>query len=334
MIPVVQSRTGADGNCLNACIASILELPLKAVPELGEDWLGDLNRFLAHYGLRYRRVPMYKKPSGWSTIEGVSPRGGLHACVAKDGELAWDPHPIEDGTGQGLVEPRYYGLLEPIRISGGDWSVYDERASRARDSSGRNVQKNETAATKRGRVFSRGAESVEVSELRRDIAVRKRVLASGKLSPSDSAYAKERLAVQERKLAELLSRTDDRADMATLRRNTERQGGPFFMQVTEKSGREHTIPVKEVAKGADSTTDWALLLAAIYALYKRRQQRCTNYDLTTYRPRPRAFDAKADRYSMREILDTLGIDIKEYMRRTEKQKSELLRTAIERLEHR
>lgn len=259
MIPVVQSRTGADGNCLNACIASILELPLKAVPELGEDWLGDLNRFLARHGLRYRRVPMYKKPSGWSTIEGVSPRGGLHACVAKDGELAWDPHPIEDGTGQGLVEPRYYGLLEPIRISGGDWSVYDERP---------------------------------------------------------------------------LNRASDRADMATLRRNTERQGGPFFMQVTEKDGRECTLPVRKVAKGTDSAADWALLLAAIYALYKRRQQRCTNYDLTTYRPKSRALDAKADRYSMREILDVLGIDIKEYMRRTEKQKAALLRTATAQLERR
>ncbi len=117
---VVQTRTGADGNCLAACMASILELPLSSVPEFGEDWLRDLNGWLAERGLAYRRVPMYAKPSGWSTIEGISPRGGLHACVAHDGELIWDPHPIEDGTGQGLVEPRYYGLLEPVRVAGGD----------------------------------------------------------------------------------------------------------------------------------------------------------------------------------------------------------------------
>lgn len=134
---VVQTRTGSDGNCLNACIASILELPLSKVPEFGDDWIEDLNEFLTTKGLSYRRVPMYQKPSGYSTIEGVSPRGGLHACVAKDGELVWDPHPIEDGTGQGLVEPRYYGLLESVRVSGGDWTSYDASGllSKAEDAS-------------------------------------------------------------------------------------------------------------------------------------------------------------------------------------------------------
>ncbi len=160
---VVQTRTGADGNCLNACVASILELPLSEVPEFGGDWLEDLNDFLSERGLSYRRVPMHAKPSGWSTIEGVSPRGGLHACVAHDGELVWDPHPIEDGTGQGLVEPRYYGLLEPL-----------------------------------------GA------------------------------------------------RAADRSDMLALRRKTRREGGPFFMQVTEKDGEETTVPLSSLKAATDS----------------------------------------------------------------------------------
>lgn len=131
MKPVVQSRTGADGTCFRACIASLLELPEAAVPDFQGD--GDegywraVQDFLADYGLQYRRVPMYKKPTGYSTIEGVSPRGGLHACVAYDGELVWDPHPIEDGTGQGLVEPRYYGLFEPIL---GITGLEDERRRR------------------------------------------------------------------------------------------------------------------------------------------------------------------------------------------------------------
>lgn len=167
---VVQTRTGADGNCLNACIASILELPLKSVPEFGDDWMEDLNKFLATKGLSYRRVPMYKKPSGYSTIEGVSPRGGLHACVALDGELAWDPHPIEDSTGQGLVEPRYYGLLEPL------------------------------------------------------------------------------LGVTGKELRAQKSIGLDRSDMLQLRKNTERQGGPFHIQETTKSGKERTIPVRSLSK--------------------------------------------------------------------------------------
>lgn len=112
---VVQTRTGADGNCFAACLASIFHIPLKAIPEFGDDtFIEDINTYLRKRGLTYRRVPMYQKPTGYSTIEGISPRGGLHACVAEDGELVWDPHPIEDGTGQGLVEPRYYGVFERL----------------------------------------------------------------------------------------------------------------------------------------------------------------------------------------------------------------------------
>lgn len=130
MQPVVQTRTGADGNCFAACLASILEIPLKQVPEFTEDdWLEEANEFLAKHGLHYQRVPMYSRPSGYSTIEGISPRGGLHACVALDGELVWDPHPIEMDDGQGLVEPRYYGLLKPILgVSGKE--TQDQRKKR------------------------------------------------------------------------------------------------------------------------------------------------------------------------------------------------------------
>lgn len=164
MIPVTQSKTGSVGTCFRSCIASILELREADVPDINDfssaGWQGAVDDFLWERGLSYRRVPVDSaRPVGWSTIEGVSPRGGLHACVAYDGELVHDPHP-QDGTGRGLIEPRYYGLLE---------SLGEGRAA-------------------------------------------------------------------------------DRADMLALRRNTTRQGGPFFMQVTEKDGRERTLPVKEVEK--------------------------------------------------------------------------------------
>jgi hypothetical protein len=119
---VEQSRVGVDGTCFRACLASILDLDEDEVLDFDEGTDGDddaywenVRGWLAERGLSYRRVPMYSKPVGYSTIEGISPRGGLHACVALDGELLWDPHPIADGTGQGLVEPRYYGLLEPLK---------------------------------------------------------------------------------------------------------------------------------------------------------------------------------------------------------------------------
>lgn len=119
MKPVTQSRVGEDGTCFRACVASILEVPEERVPDFGafgneECWWNDIQDWLGKAGMQYRRVPVDgTKPSGYSTIEGVSPRGGLHACVALDGKLIHDPHP-QDGTGRGLVEPRWYGLFEKI----------------------------------------------------------------------------------------------------------------------------------------------------------------------------------------------------------------------------
>lgn len=203
MTPVTQSRVGEDGTCFRSCLASIFDLKEAQVPDFsgdGDEFFGQVDDYLATRGLTYRRVPVDSaKPSGYSTIEGISPRGGLHACVAKDGKLIHDPHP-QDGTGRGLVEPRYYGLLEPI-------------AGRVRD----------------------------------------------------------------------------KDDMMTLRKNTTKQGGPFFMQETEKNGTERTIPVRELSKGADaSATSWAALLLAVYALYKRHDDKPTTYDLTKYQPPKRS----------------------------------------------
>lgn len=132
---VVQSRTGSDGTCFRACLASILDLRENQVPDFtDEGFFEQADKFLLQYGLKYRRTPLSSKPSGYSTIEGISPRGGLHACVALDGELVWDPHPIEDGTGQGLVEPRYYGVLEPVgrgRDGVGHWDEPDTKKLRS-----------------------------------------------------------------------------------------------------------------------------------------------------------------------------------------------------------
>jgi hypothetical protein len=118
MIRRYQSRTGEHGNCFATSLANILNDP--NVPEFGinvseDQYWANVARYLARYGLKYERVPITKglEPVGWSTIEGVSPRGGLHACVALNGKLVWDPHPI-DGTKHGLAKPMYYGLLEKL----------------------------------------------------------------------------------------------------------------------------------------------------------------------------------------------------------------------------
>lgn len=62
MIPVFQTRTGTEGpgNCFEACIASILELPLSAIPD--------------------RRA--YLDPAAWrSTIDEARARGGDEAVL-------------------------------------------------------------------------------------------------------------------------------------------------------------------------------------------------------------------------------------------------------------
>ena len=119
MKPVTQSRVGKDGTCFRSCIASILELPEARVPDwpLANQDPG-VDRFLRGRGLRYMEVPIdvaeqAVKPVGYQIITGLSPRGGAHAVVGKDGRLAWDPHP-RDGTGRGLVREENYGLLLPV----------------------------------------------------------------------------------------------------------------------------------------------------------------------------------------------------------------------------
>jgi hypothetical protein len=130
MIPVTQTRTGANGNCFAACLASILEVPMHVVPDFGGDdvWLGNAQSFLAGFGLYYIQVPP-DDPALWNaftsgevfhTIEGTSPRGGQHAVVGRNGEMVHDPHP-QDGTGRGLVDVDAYGLLcaRMLRPAGG-----------------------------------------------------------------------------------------------------------------------------------------------------------------------------------------------------------------------
>jgi len=116
VIPKTQTRVGEQGNCFATVLSSILETPL---PEFGKDvpenvFWKNADAWLAKQGLRYEQVPVGGiPPVGWSTIEGTSPRGGQHACVAYNGKLVYDPHPVEDDPRRGLVEPRVYGLLLP-----------------------------------------------------------------------------------------------------------------------------------------------------------------------------------------------------------------------------
>lgn len=118
MRPQIQSRTGPDGRCFEACLASILEIAENAVPYFSAksevQFLREVNHFLDRWELQYQQVPVGSVPTpvGWHLVEGISPRGRMHAVVANRGNMAFDPHP-QDGTGRFLVKPIAWGLLLP-----------------------------------------------------------------------------------------------------------------------------------------------------------------------------------------------------------------------------
>ncbi|MFJ8006092.1 hypothetical protein [Streptomyces fagopyri] len=102
---------GRPGNCLQAAIASLLELPLDEVPHfiLHEDWLERLAEFcLAHGYQPIMRNP--DAPVAYGMAWGLSERGVRHAVVWIDGEIAWDPHP----TRAGLLHVTELIALEPV----------------------------------------------------------------------------------------------------------------------------------------------------------------------------------------------------------------------------
>jgi len=106
------------GNCLQACVASILELELEDVPnfmEAGDDWADEYGRFMFRFGLQLLtldRDALLRQdvwwPGGYHIISGDSPRGDWqHSVVGYEGEMVHDPHP----EGGGLVEPHSFDVF-------------------------------------------------------------------------------------------------------------------------------------------------------------------------------------------------------------------------------
>lgn len=113
------------GNCFAACVASLLEIGIDDVPDLGDwnsDWLLPLNRWLARSGLGYVEFhiagePSQRLPRGlYAILGGQSPRhlqevDGApvgHSVVGFIGDdwtfkIVHDPHPSRDGI-EGVVE--------------------------------------------------------------------------------------------------------------------------------------------------------------------------------------------------------------------------------------
>lgn len=92
MKPVNQTRFGANGNCLAACIASILEVPIELVDFTGTegDWLEKAQAALRSYGFFYLGVniadhyTLMAMPANYCIFTGKTernPEGTLLHCV-------------------------------------------------------------------------------------------------------------------------------------------------------------------------------------------------------------------------------------------------------------
>ena len=125
MIPVFQTMTVAndgEGNCFNACVASILELPLRDVAQIhprSERYWGSWDEWFLERNLSLTDYKGNRPPKGWSIAHGpgfrIYPEGHElagaainHACVAFNGEVLHDPYP----GGKGLKKVNGYWALE------------------------------------------------------------------------------------------------------------------------------------------------------------------------------------------------------------------------------
>lgn len=121
MTPVKQTilhdpENGKFGDCFRACIASLLELPITAVPhfcdQYNPSWFRELNEWLAPRGYFFLEFGC-EDPKGWEfwldqcacggdlyhTLCGPSPRfkDASHAVIGKNGKFVFDPHPSDAG---------------------------------------------------------------------------------------------------------------------------------------------------------------------------------------------------------------------------------------------
>lgn len=127
MIPVNQTRVADDidgGNCFPACIASIFELHLEAVPDIkpgSPEWTQDWAKFLGGMGLYMLEVASNDpnwKPVGYTIGIVGTQTGTPHAVVCLDGAVVHNPDAL--GTEASATEVDYHMMfvvLNPAKLN-------------------------------------------------------------------------------------------------------------------------------------------------------------------------------------------------------------------------
>lgn len=89
-----------DGNCLEACFASLTGIPLGEIPHfLNDGWFGLYCRWFRKRGwkLDYWTGGLEAAPAGYAVASGPANRGLDHSTVYHGTELFFDPHPSNSG---------------------------------------------------------------------------------------------------------------------------------------------------------------------------------------------------------------------------------------------
>ena len=133
MIPLYQTRFWRSeterGNCWQAAVASVLELPLEEVPDFiqddvdsGEPWWPKFVAWCGERGIEpiELRPPLQEAPPGEYVVgTAATPDGrGYHAFVARDGRMAHDPA----NTGWTWPVEMIIRLVPKSSGTGVDWS--------------------------------------------------------------------------------------------------------------------------------------------------------------------------------------------------------------------
>lgn len=119
MIKIKQTiHTENDGNCLAACLASILENNIDDYPQLPNNgtWYEIINKHLHDIGYNLVLIegPHTSALHGYHLIIGDSETTEkLHCVVGKNGIVVHDPSPYRNHNSQPLKNI-YYGIISKV----------------------------------------------------------------------------------------------------------------------------------------------------------------------------------------------------------------------------
>ncbi len=115
MIPVMQKlrhnpENNVKGDCLRACICSLLEISDENVPNFVDDdnYPEKLYEWLQNKNLLFYYSDDPPKGIEYYMAWGTSPRGSKHSVICKCGKLVHDPHP----DGGDVVNVTTYAWIE------------------------------------------------------------------------------------------------------------------------------------------------------------------------------------------------------------------------------